>query len=757
MAQKKQAEQAPPSKTPNKQDLISYLYPRQDMPEKELLEQYGSWETYDKQMIRYCCTYYNRPNRFFDGVMSNIGQNSTVNRRSVYSPVLQILENYRYYNGEQLNFDYAFLAKSVKGDEIPAPFIPGQKIFQIVEYLKGTYSAVIRNAKIRTRSLGREAAGRRYKRLQMALTLFDNKDLLEMMQDAGITMEAAPQEAMISKEEIYKHMEFNAYETIELLGNDLAELITRDNDFTNKAIRSWFDTRVGRYSGMMVKVINGRIDIKTFPGYQLIIDNRIDDDLNREAEFRGIIEYMTPEEAFTRFEFTKQERDEILSNAGGLNTLMTPFNSDSDPVNFRWWNTTNRQIAVVHMCWMQLLDTGWKYKLDAKGNRRKPYEYRRVDTTKEVGDIFVWAPRQGTLIANKYLKENKWCDDIVYHPMDKKQPLFPIHFVLPNMVAGSSKSPVDRLRANQDMHDAISLKIRDKMAKAYGKIPIIDGSQLAGVTMTSMEDDFKKLGFTVLNRQSPEADDPSVQRNLVEYADFTMDVDVQTLLKLKMEEERLMNEMYNTSPLVMGTQTTYTGYATQQTSVNQATLSIVNDTQTHVQFLANVLQYAINVAKNYYSTPEGRAFAEEIFSPRMLMLLDKSKDSRFEDLSTIVDILDNIDEAERKEFIMMAQTIIPTGNIEALRIMVDLRTKNTKTELKAAIDYTANSIARKQQEAEAKAASAQAAMLAAKEESATGRVQMEQENENARSEASNEKDITTAVLAHDASTRPPQQ
>ena len=682
-------------------DVISYQPPRQDLTENQIISEYGGWDDYDRQMIRYCSTFYNRPNEFYDSFYQQQASVKSALYNRSYAPVIQILENYRYYNGEQINFNYSFLSKTVSGDEIPAPFIPGQKIYQSVEYLKGSYASVIRGAKMRSRSLSKEAGGRRYTRMTLAMLKYDNKDIFDILEDtSGLVVEPVPEDTMESKEAIYKYMEETPFESSERLGNDLLEFITRDNDFTSKSIRSYFDTRVGRYSGIICRILNGRVDLQTIPGYQLIIDNRVDDDLNSFARFRGMIEYLTPEEIFERYPFNDTEREEILANAGGLNTFMAPFNSFSDPINFRWWSPTNRQMAIVSMYWMQLVDTRYVYKRDANNKIKIPYEYKILKKEDpRAGEFFVTVPRQGVLIGNKYVRDNKFCDDIVYHPSDKKQPLLPLHIICPNMVGGTSKSVVDRLRAHQDMHDAISLRIRDKMAKAHGKVPIIDGSQLQGMSALDLEEDFKKLGFSVVNLASTEPGDPT-RAQLVQYADFTMDADVRALITLKQEEERLMNDMYNTSPIVMGTQQTYTGYGTQQAAISQATMSIINDTQTHIQFLSNVLQYAINVAKKYYTSKEGQEAAKDLFNDRTIHLLEISADARFEDLSVIVDILDNIDQTERKELMMLAQTIIPTGNLAALEMMVDLSSQQTKTGLKNAIGYIVSRAKREAKEKE---------------------------------------------------------
>jgi hypothetical protein len=750
---KKEADKVRPDK-----DIISYQPPRQDLTDRQIISQYGSLDAYDRQMVRYCCTFYNRPNEFYDVFYQQMPSVQSTLKKRPYSPVLQMLENYRYYNGDQLNFNYAFLSKTDDGDEIPAPFIPGQKVYQVVEFLKGSYASVIRNANLRCRSLSKKAEGNRFNRLKLAMLKYDYKELFESLEQDGI-MEAnpMPQEKMDSKESIFKYMEETPFESSEKLGNSLIEHIVRDNDFTNKAIRSYFDTRVGRYSGIVTRIINGRVDIQTIPGYQLIIDNRVDDDLNSNARFAGFIEYLTPEEIFERYQFNDAERDEIVANAGGLNEFMAPFNSFSDPINFRWWSTTNRQIAVVTMYWMQLVDTRYVYKRDSNGNLKKPYEYKILsDSDERSGEFFVSVPRQATLIGNKYVRDNKMCDGIVYHPNDKKRPLLPLHIICPNMVSGISKSVVDRLRAHQDMHDAISLRIRDKMAKAHGKVPIIDGSQIQGAGAKEFEEDIKKLGFTVLNLASTDPGDPTV-RPLVQYADFTMDADVRSLLSLKQEEERLMNDMYNTSPIVMGTQQTYTGYGTQQSAISQATMSIVNDTQTHIQFLANVLQYAINLAKNFYITKEGVELAREIFSSRTMKLLLESSELRFEDMSVTVDILDNIDQVERKELLMLAQTIIPTGNLAALEIMVELQGQQTKTGLKNAIAYVISKQKRDQEEQQKMQMMQQAAMMDAQHQADMEKGAMQQDTEAYKADTAADASVERAEISASAKQQMPQQ
>ena len=75
-----------------KADIINYQPPRQDLTDRQILAEYGSMEAYDRQMVRYCCTFYNRPNEFYDIFYQQIPSVQSTLKKRPYSPVLQILE-----------------------------------------------------------------------------------------------------------------------------------------------------------------------------------------------------------------------------------------------------------------------------------------------------------------------------------------------------------------------------------------------------------------------------------------------------------------------------------------------------------------------------------------------------------------------------------------------------------------------------------------------------------------------------------------
>jgi hypothetical protein len=224
--------------------------------------------------------------------------------------------------------------------------------------------------------------------------------------------------------------------------------------------------------------------------------------------------------------------------------------------------------------------------------------------------------------------------------------------------------------------------------------------------------DIVTLGFTVGNRSNGEEFDPALQRRgtMAEYLDFTFDADVRQMLELKMEEERLMNDMFNTSPIVMGTNKTYVGYNSQQQSINQATLALANDYENHMQFITNFLQHLLNYLKNYFLTEQGRAEAELFLSNRSMHFLETTEGLSFENLATFVDMRDNMSDMERQQIIGIAQTVLPTGNIEALIALIKIQSSYTKTDVINELEYFAERKMKEQQQAQQQQAMMQAAL-----------------------------------------------
>lgn len=683
----------------------------------EIEQVYGSVENWIAKNIRYISTFYNQRysyNNSFFGQARPTDYN-TMRYAPSASPVTRMQENYRYYLGEQFNYKYSFLEQAPDGSTIASPFIPGQRVFQVIEFLKGSYASVVRNAKIRCQATSRDAQTYREKMIALALLKFDlfEEASGSPQQDPALETPFDGLEIKDRKDLLRKAQEA-PIERSEILGNEILSRIVNKYQLLNKAIRSWTDTRIAGPTGMIFRRFGTRVDVQVVPPTHLIVDNRVDDEFNREARFRGFVEFLTPEEIMERgySGIGRDERDELFAmvanEATGSASLM------GTNINFMWSKPQTREIACVTGYFIYVKDTRLVYRRDAKGNVKVPYSYKKLkDSDPRSGEIMKPVIYYGTLIADRYLVDYGQADNTLYDPMDPDRPLFPLHVFLPGVTNGIVRSAVDRLRDHQDMHDAISLRIRQRLARAHGKVPVIDGSQFdGGKTPKSFMQDIVTLGFTVANRANGEDFDPSMQRrgSIAEYLDFTFDSDVRQLLELKMEEERLMNEMFNTSPVVMGTNKTYVGYNSQQQSITQATLSLANDYENHMQFVTNFLQHLLNYLKNYFLTDQGRKEAELFLSPRSLHMLENTDGVPFETLATFVNMRDNMTDIERQQIIGIAQTVLPTGNIEALLALVKIQSAATKTDVINEIEYFAERKIREAQQAQRQQAMMQAAL-----------------------------------------------
>jgi hypothetical protein len=188
-----------------------------------------------------------------------------------------------------------------------------------------------------------------------------------------------------------------------------------------------------------------------------------------------------------------------------------------------------------------------------------------------------------------------------------------------------------------------------------------------------------------------------------------MDSDIKAMLELADVEERRIDAVFNTTPIVTGTQRTYVGTGTQQDSISQATLGTANDIERHATFMAKTMQVMVNMLKAYYATPEGLKYAEQKVSLPSLRFLKETKNLTAETLGIYITVLDNLEPAERQQIMTMAQTLLPSGvNPKVLELLVDLVKTPTATEMSAKISSISRQMERDQQRAEAEKAKEQA-------------------------------------------------
>jgi len=78
--------------------------------------------------------------------------------------------------GTQENFNFAYLTEDEKGGELPAPYIKGEQIFELIEYMRGGIRKVLNSTKVTIESLEPSKISKKMQKVQMIKL---KKDLAE--------------------------------------------------------------------------------------------------------------------------------------------------------------------------------------------------------------------------------------------------------------------------------------------------------------------------------------------------------------------------------------------------------------------------------------------------------------------------------------------------------------------------------------------------------------------------------------------------
>ena len=421
----------------------------------------------------------------------------------------------------------------------------------------------------------------------------------------------------------------NFSDKAEKLALKILTKIQRDTHASELFIRAFTDCIVGRTSGMWTYVSNGKICREVVPPWAQIIDRTVDNDYNRHAQWVGVLNFFPVDEIIAKYDLTKEERNQLwemskveTSAMGGWNIV--PAN------NFTWWDYRNNgRVVAVCTCYFV------SYWLGDNGE---------IDTTQTT-------VHKSTLIGNKILKDYGLDDNIVFDPLDKSLPRFPIQIFLPSMNMGITRCMVDSLRPFQDQSDAVGHVIMKKVARDLGKVYI-----LYGVTDSSEKvlGDFKQLGFHI-PKTNGEIDDLDLANRTVQTIDMGVDPNLQRYYELMNFFWNEMQEIVNLNPVTLGQQTQYIGSKAIESGMAQSNTGYNKLFQGYIRWMVDVEQYALEKFKLVALTPEGTKYAEGFMNEDDVKLLKSTKKFTFSDLRIYCKVEDVIDQQGRAKLDQWAQ------------------------------------------------------------------------------------------------------
>jgi hypothetical protein len=719
---------------------IVYDRPDSYFDKKKIEEKYGSIENWYAQNVRFISTNYN--------ISSNVDETKNEGKRSVKrwaesSPVDQIINNYRYFMGTQENFNFAYLTEDDKGGELPAPYVKGEQIYELVEYMRGGIRKVLNSTKVAIESLEPSKISKKMERVQMIKL---KKNLAEFFNNAqekygmGFFPEGIGND--IDMDEAVEKVMKSPIDEMEEYGLDLLNDIVNRNRLKDQMMRAFTDCAVGRYCGVYVDEMHGRPYTEVIPPYNLIVDFSNDSDYNEKAEFVGWVSFMTPEEIYYRYDLTDEERELVkdlsITEPGAGFELLNHYNSSSgSDIGFNWWGGPDgrnyRQVAVVTGFWITEVPDDKKVKKGKKGgkdvtpihgNDSERYSYLRID--------------RATVIGNAIITDYGQDYNVVYDSMNPSRPMLPVRTFIPNMMMGMNRSVVDRMKKLQDDIDAYEYKIRQNIGKDLGKVYLINGHKLGeGDTVRELVANLKKYGMHVTD--GSDGEDPNVLdgQRMVETVDMTLDQNVIRYTQLIQEKERMMKEIINASKVSMGQLTSYVGYGSQQQSISQNQLGMATYYDGFMTYYTYLLQYILNKAKIMLMDMDGEEAAEVMLSEDAIKFFKNTTEFQLEDMMVKVDVEDVIDEQSRQRLLTVAQAMAQNADKTGFDWddYIELETARTYTELKDKMTMKIKKRKMQQQQQQQMAMLQQQAEAEKQRQFAMQQQQMAEGGRNAREEA----------------------
>lgn len=662
--------------------------PNQLIPEKDKNAQW-----YFKN-LQYILSFYNQPVGSINFPSAFAGTGDTNNNRnggdfpfnSRLYPVQFMIRMMQYYLGKQPNLNYNWLVQDVQQGNLQANWIKGNDVSEFVNYFRGLILNRVSNAEFTAKPLSKDAQSRKGDILNQLMLKWDMAQLFQQFKDMGVEFNPANTPDFETPEDIEKWVDTNYKEYAAIIGTDMANGLWFSNHWLHKCLQAFMHTAITGICAMEHYVENGRNLQKIRMPYQLIWDNRIDDDYGRYDQFAGVVDNMTLGDIFSRFpELDDNQRADIQRMAQSADLGATYNNSNY----INWWCYDTMQyrntVTVATVYWRG------KHYLNKKKVEDR-YKNKKIKTTDNVEDI---DPKYSfddiykcSIIGNKYLVNWGLMDNVVEEFGDKSKPLFPIIRFMPNTFMGESISEVARVHKLQDELDMYDFQIRMMIARSKGKVYFIDGSKFdEATTPKGFLEDVASMGIHI-GRPSGEPNDPNNNGRVIDVIDWTLDPNIGKLAELYRDKKERMSRILSVSPIALGQQTRYIGLGTQQGTIAQNNLGTSYLIDGFMEWIVMNMRYAVNQAKNLYTINDNKE-AAFVIGDRGVKYLKFTKDLRFEDLFVELNINDVIDETAKKDIQTFAQAWSqnPQFGITPLDI-IKLYSSNSMTQAKDELELS---------------------------------------------------------------------
>jgi hypothetical protein len=608
------------------------------------------------------------------------------NEQNFDKPIDEMLRMFTYYLGKQENRDYYYTTQDQSGCELPTVWINGQKLTAMVDFMLGTAIKMIENIEPSVKAVSRTATNKRTMDMELALLKVEFKNIFDQLEEQGVSFNPMGKQDFSMPDEVMKYMQYDYKQYGEEIAYDMVSDILHRNKFIAKYKQAFFYTLLAGVVGIENKIQNKRSFKEVILPYNLIWDNTFDDDLNEKARFVGKIDWITPGEVISNPYYTRQltsaEIDEIKKlTPDNIDKLLGEDNITTNKLKWYWNNNGVPSLAATTCYWVGYKELRYEKIKDKYGN-----DHIAKIKNATVSDYWVKTIYKATLLANKYIVDYGEIHNIVRKQDDINEVELPITVFIPNMVMGENRSVVSRLHKHQDRIDFLNNEITKTITRAKGKVFVMNKHKLGTATAQEVLNDFERMGIHITdgNATGEEAIGPD-QNRVVDVVDMTLDPNVQQLLTLKREEERIMEEIVNVPKAAMGQQQGYLGAKTQAGTIAQSNLGTAYLYQGFVQFIEKDLQHSLNQFK--VSLLANGDEDIPVVGDRGMNYLKVTEDFKFEDFGIYVRIRDFIDDQAKERLLFIAQAAMQNQAIDMLDYL-QIETSKTYTELYSNLKFS---------------------------------------------------------------------
>lgn len=680
-----------------------------------------------KENLQYIMSHFNK---------RNDRTNRIRKKDDIENPVDEIVRMFTYYLGRQYNKDYYYTTQDQNNCDLPTVWINGQKITSLVDYMVGNVIKLIENLEPTTKITSKAVVDKKKMLLDLSLIKLEFQELFNQIEEqTGMAFNPMKMPENVEvPEDLYRFMEYDYKEQGEVLATKLVEDIMNRNSYQDKYKQAFLYLLLGGYVGIHNRIENGKTYFDVILPHNLILDRGKDDDFLAEARFTGVVDYMTTGDIIERFQdyLSTEEINEIKNIT--TNNLYQLLDLTTHPYSTTWAFTYNSvpMLAVVTGYWTGMKDMKYEQTKDKFGNTH----YAKPRKNKK-GQYWTKTIHKGILIGNKYLVEIGEESNIVRKHDNPGDVEMPIKVYMPNMVLGENRSVVSRLHQHQDRIDYITNEITKMMNRAKGKVYIINRQKLGTASAKDVISDFERMGIHVTDGSATGEDFVAGQDSrMVEVVDMTLDPNVQQLVSLRREEERIMEEIVNIPKVALGQQQGYVGAKTQAGTIAQSNLGTAYLYEGFIRFIEKQLAHALNQFKVSLLSLEGET-PLGLISSRGKDYVKLTKEFSFEELGVFIKVKDFIDEQARERLLMQAQAAMQNQMIDMLDY-IKIEQAKTYTETVKELQYSLGrkqrqmEMARQQQQQmqmmqQQQQLAAQQEMAAMKEENANYRQDVQQE------------------------------